>query len=196
MLGDRRWNDRWPDRSLAAIKRRHSHYLEVLAKLKSLDRAVLPGADQLNYDLFLKDYRDDAEAYQYRRYLMPVDQRGGIQTADELADSLRFESLKDYEDWLARLRAFPAYMDQTIVLMRQGIEEKMILPRIVLQRIPSQIDHQIVSDPKASPFYKPFRNFFRSIAESDRGRITAAAEEAISESIVPEFERFEKILFS
>src|ERR1044071_10102592 len=91
-LGDRRWNDRWPDRSLAAIERRHSHYLEVLAKLKSLDRAVLPSADQLNNDLFLKDYRDDAEAYQYRRYLMPVDQRGGIQTADELADSLRFES--------------------------------------------------------------------------------------------------------
>ena len=189
---DRRWNDRWPDRSLPAIEKRHSHDLEVLAKLESFDRTVLSPSDQLNYDLFLKDYRDDAEEHKYRRYLMPVDQRGGIQTGDELADSLRFESLKDYEDWVARLRAFPAYMDQTIALMRQGIKEEMVLPRIVLQRIPSQIDHQIVSDSKASPFYKPFRKFSGSIAESDRGRIIAAADRAISESVVPEFERFKK----
>jgi uncharacterized protein (DUF885 family) len=187
VLGDRRWNDRWPDQSVGAIEKRHAHDLAVVAKLKSFDRTALSPSDQLNYDLFLKDYTDDAESFRFHRYLMPLDQRGGIQAVDELADSLRFETLKDYEDWLARLRAFPAYMTQTIALMREGVKERMVLPRIVLERIPAQIDHQIVGDPKTSPFFRPFKNIARSIATADRSRISTAAEQAISSSIVPQF---------
>jgi len=51
-LGDRRWNDRWTDMSLEAIKRRYAHDLEVRAELAKLDRAALSRADQLNFDLF------------------------------------------------------------------------------------------------------------------------------------------------
>ena len=191
-LGDRRWNDRWGDRSLGAISKRHSHNLEVLAKLRAMDRGALSSPDRLNYDLFLKDYQDEVEGHSYRWYLIPLNQRGGIQTADELADALRFETLKDYEDWLARLRAFPAYMDQTIALMREGIKARMILPKIVLERVPAQIDHQIVSDPKASPFYKPFRHYAVSIIEADRLRLSQEAEKAIAAAVVPAFRQLKE----
>src|ERR1043165_3369060 len=80
MLGDRRWNDRWPERSLDAIEKRHQHNLQVIAKLKFFDRNALNASDQLNYDLFLKDYNDEIEGHQFHLYLMPLDQRGGIQT--------------------------------------------------------------------------------------------------------------------
>ena len=96
---------------------------------------------------------------------------------DDLADALPFETLKDYDDWLARLRAFPTYIEQTIVLMREGIKQRIFLPKIVLERIPAQIDHQIVSDPKASPFYKPFMHFAGSIAEVDRSRLASRSGE-------------------
>ena len=192
-LGDRRWNDRWGDRSLGAINKRHSHNLEVLAKLRAMDRGILSPPDRLNYDLFLKDYQDEVEGHSYRWYLIPLNQRGGIQTADELADALRFETLKDYEDWLARLRAFPAYMDHTIALMREGIKARMILPKIVLERVPAQIDHQIVSDPTVSPFYKPFRHYPVSIAEADRLRLSQEAEKAIASAVVPAFRQLKEI---
>ncbi len=77
---------------------------------------------------------------------MPLNQRGGIQTQNELADSLRFETVKDYEDWIARMNAFPVYMDQTIALMREGIAAKMLLPKVIMQRMPAQIDKQIVDE--------------------------------------------------
>jgi len=191
-LGDRRWNDRWADLSLDAIEKRHRHKLEVLTRLRAMNREALSSRDQLNYDLFLKDYQDEVEGYRYRWYLIPLNQRGGIQTIDELADVLRFESLKDFEDWLARLRAFPTYMDQTIALMREGIKTRVILPKIVLDRIPTQIDHQIVSDPKASPFYKPFTHYSTSIAGADRSRLSQEAEKTIAASVVPVFRQLKE----
>jgi prolyl oligopeptidase len=119
-----------------------------------------------------------------------LNQRGGVQTAHELADSLRFETLKDYEDWLARLRAFPEHLDRTVEVMKQGIRAGMVLPKITMKRVPDQIAAQIVSDPARSPFYKAFRRFPPLTSDADRARLTAGAQKAISEGIVPAFRRF------
>jgi len=191
-LGDRRWNDRWPDVSLAAIKSRHEHDLEVLRQLTKIDRGKLSAADQLNYDLFKKDYESGIEEYQYRWYLVPLNQRGGIQTENELADSLRFETVKDYEDWIARLKAFPVYMDQTVALMREGIATHMVLPKVIMQRIPAQIDKQIVANADQSLFYKPFKRFPAGVPVADQERLMRDALAAISSNIIPSYERFKK----
>ncbi|HYE64951.1 MAG TPA: DUF885 family protein, partial [Pyrinomonadaceae bacterium] len=192
VLGDRRWNDRWPDVSLSAIEKRHQHNRDVLTRLKAIDRAQLSPQDQLNYDLFRKEYKTSVEEYKYRWYFVPLNQRGGIQTADELAASLRFQTLKDYEDWIARLRALPSYMDQTTALMREGAKARMILPKVVMQRVPAQIDKQIVEDPQASPFYKPFKNFPDSIQAAERERLEQSARQAISSSVIPAFKQFKQ----
>ncbi|MDQ3753533.1 MAG: DUF885 domain-containing protein, partial [Acidobacteriota bacterium] len=189
-LGDRRYNDRWEDASLAAIDRRHQHRIETLARLNKIDRAQLSPADQLNYDLFKKEYETDIEGYKYRWYLVPLNQRGGIQTADELTNNLRFTTVKDYEDWIARLKALPVLIEQTAALMREGAKTKMILPRVIMERIPAQIDKQIVTKPEDSPFYKPFTKFPDAIPAAERERLSAAAREAIAASVVPAFKKF------
>jgi uncharacterized protein (DUF885 family) len=189
-LGDRRWNDRWDDLSLDAIRHHHQHELEVIERLKTIDRGRLSAGDQLNYDLFRKDYNTDLEEYPYQWYLVPLNQREGVQTSDQLADALPFDTLKDYEDWLARLRSFPVCLEQTVGVMREGIREKMLLPRVVMQRVPAQLDHQIVRDLDGSGFYKPFRKFPASISKTDQDRLTKAAGEAILSGIVPAFARF------
>jgi uncharacterized protein (DUF885 family) len=191
-LGDRRWNDRWGDESLDAIDRRNRHYIEVLAQLGSIKREDLSPADRLNADLFDREYQNEVDGHRYRWHLIPLNQLGGVQTLDELADALRFETLQDYADWLARLRALPEYIEQTTALMRAGIQQRILLPKIVLQRIPAQIDHQIVDDPRASPFYKPFSRFASSVNEADRRQLTAAAEQAIRADVVPSFRRFKE----
>jgi uncharacterized protein (DUF885 family) len=193
-LGDRRWNDRWSDSSLDAIYKRHNHDIETLSKLTKIDRAALSPSDQLNYDLFKKDYENDIEDFQYRWYLLPLNQLGGVHTVNQLAETLRFDTLKDYEDWLARLKALPVRVDQTIALMRLGMKERIILPKIVVQRVPAQIDHQIVSDPKASPLYKPFTKFSSSIAESDQVRLAKAAQGTIADTVVPAYRKLKEFV--
>ncbi|HWP95026.1 MAG TPA: DUF885 domain-containing protein [Gammaproteobacteria bacterium] len=190
-LGDRRYNDRWPDVSLEAIARRHAGDEAALAKLAAIDAAALPPNERLNYELFRREYENRIAGHRFRQFLIPLNQRGGIQTAHELTEVLRFSTVKDYEDWLHRLETFGGYLDQTIALMRQGIREKRVPPKIIMQRIPSQIALQIVDEPEKSLFYAPFRAFPDDIPPADRERLAARARAAIAQTVVPAFRRFQ-----
>jgi uncharacterized protein (DUF885 family) len=191
-LGDLRYNERWEDVSLDAIERRQEHRKQVLAELARIDPAGLSPADRLNYRLFERQYRTDIEAHQYRYFLVPIDIRSGIQIAHLLSDSLPFRTSKDYEDWLARLRNLPEYVDQTIALLREGIRAGMVQPEVIMKRLPAQIDYQIVSDPAESPFYKPFRRFPEAVPPAQRERLGEEARRLAAERVVPAYRKFKQ----
>ncbi|HSG70415.1 MAG TPA: DUF885 domain-containing protein, partial [Planctomycetaceae bacterium] len=189
-LGDLRYNTQWEDESLDAYQRRHEHRQEVLARIKSIDPEKLSPQDRINRELFIREIARDIEAYPLAWHLVPLTARSGIQDASSTADSLKFERVQDYEDWIARMHAFPVYMDQTIELMREGIRLGRLLPKIVMQRVPSQIERQIVDDPKQSLFYKPFRSVSREISKEDQQRLEKEAGEVIASKIVPSYRKF------
>jgi uncharacterized protein (DUF885 family) len=191
-LGDNRYNDRWPDVSLAAIARRHEHQKEVLAELDKIDSRQLSANDRLNWQLFRKEIAEEVEEYPFHWHLVPLDHRGGIQTENELADALSFTTVKDYEDWIARLRGLPKYIEQTTELMRQGVKERIVQPKTVMRRLPAQIQKQIADEPTDSLYYKPFKLFPSEIAEADQERLKKDAAAAIREQVVPAYRAFKK----
>ena len=138
-LGDRRWNDRWPDISSQALAARQAHRQAVLKELVAIPRDQLSTADRLNYDLFRHQYQTTVEGFQYRQHLIRTSTLDGVQNTEFVIDSLRFQTVKDFEDWLARLDAFPAYMDQNIALMREGMKGNVLLPKIVVNRVREQV---------------------------------------------------------
>ena len=87
---------------------------------------------------------------------------------------------------------FPTSWTQQIDLMREGVRIRMIWPKIVLNRVPAQIEKQIVSKPEESPFFKPFTKFPAAIASADRDRLTKAATEAIASGVIPSFQKLKK----
>lgn len=188
-LGDKRYNDRWTDASIEAINRRNQHRADVLARLKQIDRAQLSDKDKLNFDLFQKDIESELERFETRLYLLPINQRGGIQTADELAEFLQFQTVKDYEDWIARLNAFPALMEQNLALMREGKTNGVLWSRQVLSRVPAQIDKQIVETAEQSAFYAPLKKFPPEVSESEQTRLKNQAREAITTKIIPSYRK-------
>jgi uncharacterized protein (DUF885 family) len=189
-LGDKRYNDRWPDMSLAAIARRHQHQRNVLAELNKIDPKYLLPAERLNYQLFRRETAEGIDLHQFRWYLVPLDQRGGIQTENELADALPFTTVKDYEDWIGRLRTLPKLIEQTTDLMRGGIQEGIVQPKVVMRRVPDQIRKQIVDDPAGSLYFKPLKTFPAGIAYAEQERLKQAAAGAISEHVVPAYRAF------
>lgn len=189
-LGDKRYNDRWPDVSLGAMARRHEHQKQVLAELEGIDRKGLSPADQLNYWLFQKEIAESVEQFPFQWHLVPLDQRAGIQTEHEIADALNFSQTKDYEDWLQRLRALPAYVQQTTALMRSGIQAGIVQPKVVMRRLPDQIKKQLVDDPEKSLFYKPFVTMHGDVPAAEQTRLRGMAKRAIREQVVPAYQEF------
>ena len=144
-LGDRRYNRLWPDTSLTAIRASQAKTRQVLAAMKALDRSAFSADDNLNARLFEYQYAAEISEQRFQLHLLPVNQRGGIQDKDTTVDVLQFDTLRDYEDWIARLKAFPLYTARTMALVRQGIHARMLHPKIVMQRVPAQIRKQLVT---------------------------------------------------
>src|SRR5579883_1172719 len=189
LRGDRRFNDRWPDESLTAIDASHRADLAALARI---DRAALPPADRLNYDLFQWNYRDRLESWRFHEYVFPLNQLDGIQISGDLTEMLRFATLKDYEDWIGRLERFGTYMDQTLALLDEGVRERRTLPRVVVERILAQITSNIVGDPEKSTFYAPFERLPSSIDSATAKRLELQARAAISSVVIPAFRRMQR----
>ena len=190
-LGDRRYNDRWPDESLDAIERRQREDVAVLEELATIDRDSLPADEQLNYDLFRLEYEEKVEGQQFHSFLIPLSERGGIQTADGLHEILRFETAKDFEDWIARLHRIGPYVDQTLALMERGLAEAWVPPRITMEGVTEQIAAQVVDSPEKSPFYDPFEIFPADFPEQEQERLRAAGIAAISEIVIPAYRRLQ-----
>ncbi len=185
--GDLRWNDRWTDYSLDAIRAREAADREALARLRAIDRAALTEADRLNYDVFAWMLERSVERQRFSEWQRPLSQRGGVQTADEMVEILRFANAKDYADWIARLDALPAVVEQNIALMREGLKAGNTPPRVLMERVPAQIAAQLVDDPKKSRFYAPFAKMPDSIPAAERARLQARAAEVIATRVVPAY---------
>ncbi|HVI57713.1 MAG TPA: DUF885 domain-containing protein [Luteimonas sp.] len=185
--GDNRFNDRWSDRSLAAIHRREAEDRAALEQLHGIDRDALAAADRLNYDTFEWELQHAIAAQRFRGYLQPISHQGGVQTADGIAEIMPFATARDYRDWLARMAAIPEQVDQAIALMEEGVKAGNVPPKVLMQRVPAQIAAQVVDDPAKSPFYRPFTKFPDAIAEADRKTLVEDARRTIRDKVVPAY---------
>lgn len=193
-LGDARYNDHWDDLSPRAIETDESEDRAALSRLSAIDRAKLPMAEQLNYDLFKRDLEDRIEGQAFKADLMPINQLDGVQLIAQIIEFTPFESTKDYENWLSRLQAFDTLVDQTIALMRTGMAEKRMWPRIVMERVPPQIAPQLVTRAEDSPFYAPFKTYPASVAEEVRTQLNLGAQSAVLDTVVPALGRLNDFL--
>ena len=190
-LGDPRYDDQVPDVSLAAIDAANDADRRMLADVEAIPAASLTPEDQLNRELFLRMYADAIAGHEWGTQYFPLNHMDGIQNLDQTTQLLPFATVKDYENWLARMGKFSKLMDQNIALMRDGIAKKMVQPRVIMERVPPQIATQLVDDPTASPYYAPFKTMPDSIPAAEQTRLRAAASQAISKVIVPAYRRFD-----
>jgi prolyl oligopeptidase len=189
-LGDRRWNDRWPEIGPEAVERRAAAERDFLRRLRLINSSALSEADRLNYDLFRRELESSVDGQQFNTHLMPISQRGGVQSLESTAESLRLANVQDYEDWLARMAGVETVIEETMALMEEGRETGYMPPAILMERIPDQVATQLVEDPSQSPFFAAFEALPDSIGAEDAERLQALATEIIETSIVPAYREF------
>jgi uncharacterized protein (DUF885 family) len=193
-IGDTRYNDRWPDLSPAAARASHEADRAALARLEAIGAATLSEADRLNQDLFRRQTQANLDNFEYGAHLIPLSHRSGLTSIHRIADVVVFRSVKDYEQWLARMNGVEAPMAQVIESMREGVRRGLVPPKVLMQRLPKQLDAQIVTDPTKSPFYELFAKLPDAIPSAERARLQAAARTAIATQIVPAYTRLKRYL--
>lgn len=186
-LGDRRFNDRWEDISVENLDRQQAHRQGALKRLAGISREALARSEQVSYDIFKYQTEMDIEGYPFEQYLIRTNTYSGIQNLEQISTTLRFETVKDYDDWLARLDRLPAYVDQNVVLMRRGIERNVLLPKVIMQRVLRQLGTITTQKPEDNGFYRPFRDIPASFSEADRARLVSAGRAAVAGKVQPAY---------
>lgn len=189
-LGDPRGQDRWTDNSIEANQERQRQARAVLDALQSIDRSNLGDSEQVNFDLLLDRQKLDVEGQQFPNDVMPINQMGGVQQdIAQLLAIVQPKKAEDYTNMIARMRATPQLVDQSIAWMRKGMEEGITPPAITLRDVPQQIENQLVDEPGKSPMLKAFQNFPASVDPLQQQALRSQAELAFSENVAPAYEK-------
>ena len=188
-------NARWTDYSLEAVARRKRELNDPLTTLRTIDRAQLSAGDQLNYDLFRRDATDALDQSRFPGELMPVTQLGGVQQdVPATIAQMPANTVQEYEDIIARLRAVPVLVNQTIALLQRGLATSITPPQITLRDVPAQALSLVVADPLTSPMLAAFMHFPAEIAGADQQRLRTAAVAAYRDSVAPAYQKFSAFL--
>jgi uncharacterized protein (DUF885 family) len=185
--GDYRYNDQLSDRSLAAIGRRHTEDVAYLTRLKAIPTTGFPEQDLLSHDLLVRILQQRISDYELKEYEMPVDQMNGIHTG--LADlplAMPFDSVKHYEDYIARLHQVPRVLSQTTEVLRAGMKDNLMPVRFLLEKVPAQCNGIIAAD----PFLIPTKKYPASISPADQKRLTQAITDAVNKDVIPAYRSF------
>src|SRR6266478_2426554 len=190
-FGDYRYNDKLAEYSLDAILQRHQTDESFLTRLEAIPAAGFSDQDQLSHDLLVRVLEQRIADFNLKEYEMPINQQNGIHTS--LADlplSVPLDSVKHFEDYIARLHQIPRVLTQTTEVLRTGMKDKLMPVRFLLEKLPVQCQGIIDAD----PFLLPTKKYPATISPEDQKRLTQQITDAINSDIIPAYKLFADFL--
>lgn len=168
---------------------------QVQARLSDFDRRAFTRDDSLDAEIVALQLRDRINELKFRGYLLPLGSRSGIHfNFAGLPESSRFETVADFDRYIARMRGFPAQVRQQIVLLREGIRTGMTMPRAVLDGYDRTASVHVADDPATSAFARPFDRFPSAVPSGDQARLRREGLDAVRDGAVAGFREFARFL--
>src|SRR5579859_1265536 len=183
-VGRHEYDDKLGSVTPADLARRQQQRKETLVELKTVDRATLPPNEQVNYDIFKEQIEQGIESYDFADYEMPINADSGFHSSfSRLAKEMPLQTVKDYENYISRLNAWPRYVREQIANMRLGLKSGMTVPQATLVGYDKSISAHVVDDPAKSVFWAPFEKFPSTVPESERERLRTEGRAAVLNAI-------------
>ncbi|MEO8385266.1 MAG: DUF885 domain-containing protein [Betaproteobacteria bacterium] len=192
--GDNRFNDRFgattSNESRAKTKALAEKYLTQTALY---DPATLKGEDRISYDLLRYQLQQTLDGLKFPSHLTPINQTGSLPLIFAQLGSGRlaqpFETVKDYDNWLARAGGFAPAVDGMIADMQEGIKRGVVLPKALIKPVLPQLENLGSADIDKSVYMAPLKKFPSNFTETDKARLTTAYTALIRDQIVPAYQR-------
>ena len=171
---------------------------EFLERLLAIDKSALEGQDLLTFGTFQLSREASIEGNQFPAYLQPINQFFSIPNFFVLLGSGAslhpFKTVKNYDDFLSRVDDFVVIMDQAVDNMKIGMQDGIVRPRILMEKVLPQLESQFAESAEASLFWNPVKNMPGDFSDADRERLSAAYKEAIEEKIIPSYKRLHNFI--
>ena len=191
MLGDNRYNDRLSDDSPEFFQSDLEQKRKFLARFEAVDPAGLSRQDTLSRELMIRELRQDIDGAKFKHWEMPVNQMGGLHLElPDLVTLTPFNTVSDYDNYLARLKQIPHAFDQVTANMRQGLRDGLMPPRFLLEKVAAEADDVAAKTGESSPFAKPVKEFPSSVPAPEQKRLRDAVLAAIADLVVPAYQHF------
>ena len=190
-VGDNRYNDRLKDRSPEFYQSDVEARRKFLARFEAVDPAGFSTQDALSRELMIRNLHQDIEEAVFKPWEMPVNQMEGPHLGWlEMVTLTPFKSVKDYDDYLSRLRQIPKALDQVTGNIRQGMKDGLMPPRYLLEKVAAQTQEISDTDADDSPFAQPVNKFPAGISNADQKRLRSGLLVEINGVVLPAYKRF------
>ncbi len=186
-IGDYRYNDKLADVSLAAIAARNESNAKFLARMKAISTEGFGEEDRTSHDLFVRNLQENVGDFALKNYEMPINAQNGIHTQlADLPNAVPFDTVKQYEDYIARLHQIPNALKQTEDVLRAGVKDHLVIVKFIAEKIPTQCAGII----EANPFLLPIKKIPESFSADDRKRLTDAINTTVENEVLPAYRAF------
>ena len=194
--GDNRFNDQLPNNQTRAFRDTlRTFYQGYLTRLQTFDREKLSDNDKISYDIFEYEMNHGLASLKLNSWMMPANQFYGLPISLGQYGSGQgnqpFKTVKDYENWLGRVRGFTAWTDSAIANFRVGMRTGVVLPKVLVQRMIPQLQAKdiVVTDATQSLYYGPITRLPKDFSDADKTRLTEAYKKAILTELVPAYRK-------
>jgi uncharacterized protein (DUF885 family) len=195
ILGDKRWNDRWSDYSATAARAAIAKQKSFLARFQAIDTMGFPEQEALNVQLMVANLEENISAERFHEWEMPVNQMNGTHIdLPQYVSYFSFETVKDYDDYIARLRKLPRVFRQVSANIRAGVEEGLLPPKLVLDQVVKQSEALATQTPDSSVFATPLAKIPDKFPAATKQRIRRQVLAAIKDSVLPAYVRFTEMV--
>ena len=199
LVGDNRFDAELPIGIAPAERdKRFAMYAQVRKQLAAIPRARLNEQDALTFDMLALDVRTRLGFRRFKDHLLPLQQMDSmpVQLATFAGGQAEqpLKTVPQYEAFLRRIDRLPAWSDQAIANMREGIRSGVVPPRPVVTAVIAQLRALGSDSVEANPFGAPIANMPSTFSNEDRTRLAAAYAQALTRDIAPAMRRLTAFL--
>jgi uncharacterized protein (DUF885 family) len=190
-------DDQLADLSLEALEEQDRESRAFLAEaqaIEALGPRALEEEERIDLTIFRTQLEDRIAAHSFGEDLLTLNADSGYHSEFPLIwQAMPFQTERQYQNYLARLRAFPRAMEQNTALLREGIRRGITVPRATLTGADAAA-RALVVEPEQSALFTPFTRLPAQLPEAVRARLLAEGRKVLAESVLPAFAKFASFL--
>jgi uncharacterized protein (DUF885 family) len=190
-IGDKRYDDQLTDYSVAAVNAALARGMGYIERLGAIDTTGLSAQEKLSSALMMRQLIEEQQAAKFKEWQMPINQFAGFHVDfPRLVTELSFDTAKDYDNYIARLKKVPTAFSQIRTNMDLGMEAHRMPPAFLMEKVTAQAQEIADQKPADSPFALPLKKFPKTLSAADQKRITTEMLATITNDVLPAYKKF------